>query len=133
MLVNNDELKNRILAVLDEAGEENFSATANTVQLPLTTEALNNYQTVLLQMLQSGEISIARPRVKVGRLTPLPLSDGKALVLDIGSILEIGDVRGKSMWVMKQIVELLLTESGRQQADVELRRRGYDWWRQPNQ
>lgn len=108
-------LQRRILAVLEEAGEEHFSALANTVAKPAgATSEIVAMCAALNGLVQAGLVAFAtRRHVKSRRWVPLAMSDSLVLLGGLSGCVNWSDT--EKIWEWNEALpraDVLLTEAG---------------------
>ena len=128
------EMGLRIMAELQEAGEENIAALLNTVldpngevtELKVLLQALND-------LIQNDAIRIALPQKPTEQTVPqrtMPLSkeDSISTVRRLNTYMHYSV--DKNRWTFSQDAhpEVVLTKTGFTAAEKILEERGYQWW-----
>ena len=136
------ETAQRILALLEEAGEDAVSSTINTVFLPpRSAEAMDNFVTALLDLVNSGYARMAQDRDASRRLVDLDIPLSVAAVLAIPTYIQFVenppsagddpewvDTRSKGPPYAMMLPRIVLTTDGSAKADEIMTARGWEWW-----
>lgn len=133
----NDEFRERILATLEEAGEENIPTLMNTLAgSPDATWNVRVVQGILSDLLHDGLVTLAAQAAYGQRLTDLQLDAAKDEIVHIADWLHYDSARG--YWLDGRITgrpysdsypNVRLTAAGRRESVRILSERGYEWWR----
>jgi len=148
------QMEMRILAELEEAGLENIPAIANTVteitgldaERTQIKEALLNLVHADLIRLSIDSSHAGRIRTltkgeqlpiiaKLGGRRPWPLSTEDSLELLVGFEKRLRFDHVRKHWTSDDspYPHILVTDTGRKQAENILAERGYRWWRRENE
>lgn len=132
-----DEVAHRILAELEEAGEENPAAMLNTVLDPKgDQQELIAFQSALRQLVKSGLAAMSVDRDQSRRLVDATVTVSLTEIDAIPTWLRF-DIQ-KNYWVDSRVKGppfhqmfplIVLTEAGRNTCAKILSQRGYQWWR----
>ena len=110
-----NRIQRRILALLEEAGEENIASLINTVAVPKgTAPEIDAFSSGLLSLLEENYLVIACGRdPKTLRLVPIAEAEGHALVRDLKRLIHWSAAEGRWDWCGRgSIAEVQLTDSG---------------------
>lgn len=133
--LTNAEISQRILALLEEFGEENIFSTVNSIIDPKgSTEEVEMFTRALWDLVGNGHVTIAYATFAPRVVTDLEKSDAIDLLsglprwfrfdaIDRHWTLAKGDLR------RERIPEICLTDAGRAKAVEILNERGVEWWR----
>ena len=137
MLDNLTELEMRVLAMLEEAGEESVVITLNTVIDPSGDQVeLAEFQATLTKLVDKKLIEVELASIPMGRV---PLTTDKSHV-EVAQLTQHCRFRpNEGHWTdtresgppyyQTPLPNLLLTEPGRSLSVEILESRGYQWWR----
>lgn len=133
-----NEVMQRILAELEEAGEEDPVAMLNIVSEPNgDQQQLITFQMALRQLVRSGFAAMSVDRDQSRRLADAPGSVSLTEIDALPTWLQFDPQ--KKYWVDSRIKgppfrqmypQIVLTEAGRSESVGILTQRGYQWWRQ---
>lgn len=134
---NLSELEMRILAELEEAGEENFTALLNTVTQPRDAPAdVVEYQGALKRLAELDYVRMSTNRDARGMLADLSVEESLKRIAEISTVIEFRV--SKNLWTDKRrtgppfsepLMHVVNTPAGRDLGGAILERRGYQWWR----
>ena len=121
-------LQRRILAILEEAGEDNLSALINTVNPHhASVDDLDTVSTALSDLVSSGLVNLARVRDEVSRgWIPLPFEDSIRVLANLRSVLSWS--AGPRVWVWQSnelLPRVVVTKLGEALARKVLAEDGY--------
>ncbi|MEQ1613897.1 MAG: hypothetical protein ABL904_14215 [Hyphomicrobiaceae bacterium] len=133
-----DEVMQRILAELEEAGEENPAAMLNTILDPNgDQQQLIAFQSALRRLVESGLAAMSVDRDQSRRLTDATVSVSLTEIDALPTWLRFdlqkkywADNRVKGPPFRQMYPQIVLTEAGRSASVGILTQRGYQWWRQ---
>lgn len=132
-----NELEMRVLAMLEEAGEETAVVALNTVVDPQGSPTeLSGYQEVLMLLIKKGLIDVRMYSIPTGHLLlsqELGLKEVAGLGEHYRYLLNEGhwtDVRENGPpFFQTPLPSIFLTELGGEKSVEILESRGYQWWR----
>jgi hypothetical protein len=121
------KLQRRILATLEEAGEENFTSLTNTVATPHgAVEEIHAMRDALGGLMNAGFVRIAVSRdIASLRLVPLPSDDAASLLRNVTDFVAWSTGCGYWEWKSDPIAEIVLTNPGRSMAEKVLSEDGW--------
>lgn len=131
-----DEVSLRILAELEEAGEENIFSMLNTIIEPkgVDTEVVA-FKQALGILLTEGLVTLGLGTSGSRTIEPKSLQESQSLIADLNSWFRFD--MSRRLWTLGQgdlreatIPEIRLTKAGRARSEKVLGERGYQWWRQ---
>lgn len=129
-MIDLKEMSARVLAELEEAGQEHVPAMLNTVAaMTGDAEEKMQYADALAMLVRDDLIKLAYECDRQGRLVPLPKDEALAAVSRLAVSLLFGTNDGLWTWVGSRRPDILITSAGRTQAKELLEERGYSWWR----
>lgn len=121
-------LQRRIMALLEEAGEEEFCTLINTAAKPRGsyTEILDMQEAIAALML-SGLVSIAVDRDSVALdLIPLPYGEGKSVLSGVERLIQWSSDKDRWAWYSQGArIEVVVTDLGQIVARSILKEEGY--------
>lgn len=122
----------RILAELEEAGEENISSMLNTIVMPSGDRSeLATYATALAQLVEQGLVRVEFESDE--NSTPLQQAGAADIIRDLDHHLHFSGEDGEWGFIDTERTPVIIgTDSGLARAEAILEDRGYQWWRQPN-
>ena len=123
------EIEMRILSELEEAGEENVCAMANTI-FPPTGESseIEQLQAALVSLVSADLVRMGE-RVRNVGVRPLSKDESLAIVGAMPAGMIFDDKEGLWWWTQSVWPEITDTEAGKSKAREILSERGYQWWR----
>ena len=125
-----EETKLRVLSELQEAGEENVAAMANTIfDLTGDRQEIENLKTALEALVHEGLVRIAYRSDLKQKLVPLSEELSLAVASKLQSVLRLRESDMHWTWVGEDRPHVVATETGLQRADETLELYGYQWWR----
>lgn len=130
------ELSQRILALLEEFGEENIFAMINSIMDPTgATKEVTVFANALQRLLNEEYVTMAYSTFGPRTVTDLEESDAVALLADLRKWFRFDD--SDPHWTLasgdirrERIPEICLTDDGRARSVEILTARGVEWWRQ---
>jgi Skp family chaperone for outer membrane proteins len=125
------EFERRMLAELEEAGEENFPTLVNTVTMPQdATHALDAMRRALQGLLAAGQVEVATARSSEGTWLPLSAQDAAQEIAAISFEMCFDTVSNRWRCTKRRsALQVLLTAVGREKSESLLSELGYRWWR----
>ncbi len=126
------ELAQRILAVLEEAGEENVSSTLNTVlAVHGGAQEIVNFREAIVLLLSDGLADLV---VRSGSSGDFHVLSRQESIVELSAFEQTMDFdTSEGIWVWdkrKPRAYVRLTDKGQQESERILTDRGYQWWRQ---
>ncbi|MEZ5851838.1 MAG: hypothetical protein R3D68_14430 [Hyphomicrobiaceae bacterium] len=131
------ELEQRILAELEEAGEESVQTLAVTLLDGTgSRDELMEFTSALISLVQNGFVLLSISRDEARRLEDLPMEASLKEISRIDSYLDFDQSLGR--WMDRRHTTppygpaypyVVYTERGEETARGILKRRGYRWWR----
>lgn len=130
-MVDTIEIRQRILAELEEAHAENVPCTMNTVWPPTgQPDELSVFQEALTELIQAGFITFGYEPPKGGRLALVLPDVALETAKSLPSLVHFDPDRGILDWDPSEPwAEIVATKSGLIEARKILGERGYQWWR----
>ena len=129
-MIDLKEMAARILAELEEAGQEHVPAMLNTVAATTgDAEEKTQYAAALAVLVRDDLARLAYDRDPQGWLVPLSKEESVAAVSQLADGLLFGTNDGLWTWVGSRRPDILITPAGLQQARELIEARGYSWWR----
>ncbi len=133
-MIETDELQQRILAELQEAGFDDLHGTLNTVIDPTgSSEEIDRFRDALEALTQRGLGYLNFERINTRQLVRLSQEETSDFLANLGSWFRYD--REQRYWTLgngdpliDQYPVLFLTRSGIEEANKILARRGYQWW-----
>ncbi len=109
-----DQMERKVLAVLEEAGEENVAALFNTIRQSDTAANIGEYQTALIRLLQRAFIQLAAVREETSRRwIPIDFSTALSQLGQVNTLLAWSTANRLWTWhSTTPRIEILLTDSG---------------------
>jgi hypothetical protein len=134
MTTNFETLENKILATLEEAGEEGIAALLNTVNSAGahgSEDEIEAFRAALTRLVSNGLLAMARVRDSESkRWIPLPSSEALSLLQGLESVLRWSKIERLWMWTSSSPrAQVLLTTTGQAAARKLLQEHG---WRGDN-
>jgi hypothetical protein len=136
MTIHQSELEQRILAVLDDAGEEDVPTLLNTVLLgAVGAGTLNSYLVALRILVTQNLIRLANSRENNGRLSELSIEESLQEIDNQAVVLKYDPAEGS--WQDSSRTgppyppsnpNVVRTQLGKQRSREILTERGYQWW-----
>jgi hypothetical protein len=137
-MIEHKELEQRILAELEEAGEETVGTLINTVTQSAGAPAeLNSCFAAIGSLIDRDFVRMSNSRGADRRLEPLPQQDSLVVLDSLALKFKYDPVKG--YWQDNSIIageplreyppEVILTKTGRAASVAVLTERGYQWWR----
>ena len=137
-MIEHSELEQRILAELEEAGEETVGTLINTVTASAGDPAESNRCFAAIgSLIGSDLVRMSNSRGADRRLEPLPQRDSLAVLDSLASKIKYDP--NKSYWRDTSVIAgkplrddppaVILTVSGKATSIAILTGRGYQWWR----
>jgi hypothetical protein len=129
-MISNDELQLRILAELEEAGEEILVALLNTMndEKQGRPEEVAPFREAMEQLIDKGLVLMAPEREPGKRLVEVDAEQSHAMLSEILGLLTF---RADQLhWTVDPFVYTyaVLTDAGRIASEKVLDERGYQWW-----
>ena len=131
-MVDDEEMKNRILAELEEAHWEDAAAMFNSVITPSGhDDEKSALHRSLSSLVHARLIDMTIPGNEQGRLRPLSLAAALAMIDDLGKQLQFDkkDASWVCMCAANARPTILLSASGLIEARRLLAANGYQWWK----
>lgn len=126
-----EEAKLRILSELQEAGEENVAAMANTIFDPSgDRQQIATLRQALEELVQGGLIRMSFRTSLTEKLVQLPEDRSLVVVRELDSGIIFRDSDRHWTWVSENYPHIVATDAGLVRADDILEEHGYQWWRQ---
>jgi hypothetical protein len=131
-LIDVPEMMQRILAELEEAGEENVSSMLNTIVVPSGERSeLAVYKSALAQLVEQDLVRVEFETDDNSR--PPPQQNATNIVQSLDTYLRYsGEDREWGFVDGNRAPVVIGTDSGLARAEAILEDRGYQWWRQRN-
>lgn len=138
-MIDTAEMKNRILATLEEAGFEDANSLLNTVIAPSGNSAEPKlFEDALIELVEEGAVFIEM----TGNRWPRdwrPKNDGRSLAQNLSDyyVFDLSERIWKDSrfrWQADKAPSeprVELTDAGQAKSIELLKERGYEWWRQP--
>lgn len=129
-MIDLKEMSARILAELEEAGQEHVPAMLNTVAAVTgSAEEKTQYANALAMLVRDDLVRLAYDCDCQGRLVPLPKEESIVAVSRLADSLLFGASDRLWTWDGSRRPDILITSTGRKQARELIEERGYSWWR----
>jgi hypothetical protein len=123
------ELERRILAVLQEAGEESIAALMNTVLQPAESPAeIEEIGQAISSLVRAGSVGLALERDQNRRWSLVSVAEALALASRLAAVVQFRPNAPHWTWATKAKLQIVTTEQGASRADEILKEFGYQWW-----